>query len=143
MYDTVIVGGTATITPEVPQMSVAPPCGRLSAVMGRSGWPRYDAAHVAGSVSDRMGRILGHINALTAELVDVVKVVGDEDRWHGEGIRSIEHFLQWRTGFTRHHVTQLLKVAASKESHPTVCAHLADGVLTLDQAGVGGMGPAL
>jgi hypothetical protein len=40
--------------------------------------------------------LMGTINMAVAELVSAIRVLDDVDGWMGHGIRSIEHWVQWK-----------------------------------------------
>ncbi len=86
------------------------------------------------SLDERIADACGHLNACHAALVDLVAEVIATDAWHGWGIRSLEHWITWRTGLSGGHARSLIALATAAQSHPKVCAAFAAGQLSIDQA---------
>ncbi|CAN5786164.1 HNH endonuclease signature motif containing protein [soil metagenome] len=116
--------GTVTAT-RAPLTAANPGVGPMGRLVTRE---RQEAV-----AAERLGRICGQLNAGYAELVDTVTEIANDELWVGEGIRSVEQYLVWKTGLDRRHVVELLQVAASRSSHPEVFATFESGRLTLDQ----------
>lgn len=88
------------------------------------------------TASEKVGQLSGQIAQLHADLVaTTVQVIADE-AWVGDGIRSVEHFLEFKTGLDRSTVRKIVKVARRVEDLPEAMELLAAGRLTLDQAAV-------
>ena len=87
-------------------------------------------------IEDRLAVIVGQLNALHAELVDLVAEARDTDAWSGLGIRSLTHWLTWKAGVTNERASALVRLAAAKSTHPELSTLFADGRLTVDQAAV-------
>jgi hypothetical protein len=64
-----------------------------------------------------------------------VQIIADE-AWAGDGIRSVEHFLEFRTGLDRGTVRKLTTIARRVDELPEAIARLNEGRLTLDQVAV-------
>ncbi len=86
------------------------------------------------SLDERIADACGQLNACHAALVDLVAEVIATDAWHGWGIRSLEHWITWRTGLSGGHARSLIALATAAQSHPKVCAAFAAGQLSIDQA---------
>ena len=90
----------------------------------------------------RLGVLVGQLNAIHAQLVDLVAEAAATGAWHGVGVRSLEHWLTWQAGLSRGHASELVRLAAAKASHPVIMGVFADGALTVDQAAVAVRVPA-
>ena len=86
------------------------------------------------SLDERLADACGQLNACHAALVELVAEVIASDAWHGWGIRSIEHWITWRTGLSAGHARALIALATAGDTHPKVCAAFAAGALSVDQA---------
>ena len=93
------------------------------------------AAH-ADDIEARLAVIVGQLNALHAQLVDLVAEARDTDAWAGLGIRSLTHWLTWKAGVTNERANALVRLADAKTTHPELSTLFADGELTVDQAAV-------
>ncbi len=88
------------------------------------------------TASDKVGQLSGQIAQLHAELVTTTAQVIEDEAWVGDGIRSVEHFLEFKTGLDRGTVTKVVKVARRMPELPELMELLRTGRLTLDQAAV-------
>jgi hypothetical protein len=88
------------------------------------------------AASDRVGQLSGQIAQLHAELVATTAQVIADQAWVGDGIRSVEHFLEFKTGLDRSTVRKIVKVARRLDEVPETIELLSAGRLTLDQAAV-------
>ena len=86
------------------------------------------------SLDERIADACGQLNACHAALVDLIGEVIASDAWHGWGIRSLEHWITWRTGLSAGHARSLIAVATARQAHPKVCEVFAAGALSIDQA---------
>ncbi|MGC4151939.1 MAG: DUF222 domain-containing protein [Propionicimonas sp.] len=88
------------------------------------------------TASKAVGRLSGQLAQLHAQLVaTTVQIIADE-AWAGDGIRSVEHFLEFRTGLDRGTVRKLTTIARRVDELPEAIARLNEGRLTLDQVAV-------
>ena len=94
------------------------------------------AAADVDDLEDRLAVIVGQLNALHAQLVDLVAEARDTGAWSGAGIRSLTHWLTWKAGVTNERANGLVRLAAAKTTHPALSTLFADGQLTVDQAAV-------
>jgi hypothetical protein len=85
------------------------------------------AAAAVGSLSGQIAQLHGELIATTARIIA-------DGAWAGEGIRTVEHFLEYKTGLDRSTVRRLVKVANRAEELPEAMKLLHEGRLTLDQA---------
>ena len=76
----------------------------------------------------------GQINVLFAELSRLIAQASATGAWQGQGIRSLTHWVQWKTGLTGGNARQVVSIAEARESHPAITACFDDGRLSLDQA---------
>ena len=100
----------------------------------------YDLAHDrrrhADDIEDRLAVVVGQLNALHAQLVDLVAEARDTNAWAGLGIRSLTHWLTWKAGVSNQHAAALVRLADARARTPSSRALFADGRLTVDQAAV-------
>ena len=94
------------------------------------------AAAPVDDIEDRLAVIVGQLNALHAQLVDLVAEARDTNAWAGLGIRSLTHWLTWKAGVTNQRANALVRLADAKATHPELSTLFADGQLTVDQAAV-------
>ncbi len=88
------------------------------------------------SASDRVGQLSGQIAQLHAQLVSTTAQVIADEAWVGDGIRSVEHFLEFKTGLDRSTVRKIVRIARRVDEIPETVELLGAGRLTLDQAAV-------
>lgn len=88
------------------------------------------------TASHRVGVLSGQIAQLHAEMIQVASQAIDDDTWAGAGIRSVEHFLEIKSGLDRHTVRKIVRVARRTEELPELMQSLHKGQVTLDQAAV-------
>jgi hypothetical protein len=100
------------------------------------------AAPGADDIEDRLAVIVGQLNALHAQLVDLVAEARATNAWAGVGIRSLTHWLTWKAGVSNPHAAQLVRLAEAKATHPRITETFAAGRLTVDQAAVAVKVPA-
>ena len=93
------------------------------------------AAH-GDDIERRLAVIVGQLNALHAQLVDLVVEARDTDAWAGVGIRSLTHWLTWKAGVTNERAAALVRLADARRTHPALSRRFADGELTVDQAAI-------
>ncbi len=88
------------------------------------------------TASAKVGQLSGQIAQLHAQLVATTAQVITDEAWVGDGIRSVEHFLEFKTGLDRSTVRKVVKVARRVDELPEAIELLRAGRLTLDQAAV-------
>jgi len=87
----------------------------------------------AAEVADaRIARLMGIINAATAELVSVIKGVLETDAWGGAGLRSPEQWVAWRAGVSPARASDLVRMARRLPELAVVESAFADGRLSED-----------
>ncbi len=91
---------------------------------------------VSVSLDERIALACGHLNACYADLVELLAEVVATGAWNGFGIRSVEHWIGWRTGLSGSHCRTLSALVAAAETHPRVIEAFAAGELSIDQAGL-------
>jgi Domain of unknown function (DUF222) len=91
---------------------------------------------VSAPLDDRIATACGHLNACYADLVDLLAEVIGTGAWNGFGIRSVEHWIGWRTGLSGSHCRTLSALVAAAETHPRVIEAFRAGELSIDQAGL-------
>jgi hypothetical protein len=85
-------------------------------------------------IEDRLAVIVGQLNALHAQLVDLVTEARETGAWTGVGVRSLTHWLTWKAGVSNPHAAQLVRLADARATHPRISETFAAGRLTVDQA---------
>ncbi len=88
------------------------------------------------TASDQVGQLSGQIAQLHAQLITVAAQVIADEAWTGDGIRSVEHFLEFKTGLDRNTIRKVVTVARRVEELSEAMDLLRVGRLTLDQAAV-------
>ncbi len=81
----------------------------------------------------RLVELMGQINCLTAQVVDVIAEVLDADAWGpGGGLRSPEHWVAWRTGISSARAAALVTMARRHNELPECEVLFKAGSLTED-----------
>jgi Domain of unknown function (DUF222)/HNH endonuclease len=93
-------------------------------------------AATADDLEDRLAVVVGQLNALHAQLVDLVAEARATNAWAGAGIRSLTHWLTWKAGVSNPHAAQLVRLADARQTHPRITEAFAAGRLTVDQAAI-------
>lgn len=88
----------------------------------------YDAFEV------RVARTAGVLNAVHAELVDLVAEALDQGFAEGYGTHSPGHWLAWQAGLSPAHAAGIVRLARRRDELHTVMAALRAGELALDAA---------
>ena len=94
------------------------------------------SAEPAADIEERLAVVVGQLNALHAQLVDLVVEARATNAWAGVGIRSLTHWLTWKAGVSNPHAAQLVRLAEARETHPRISAAFEAGRLTVDQAAI-------
>ncbi|MEX2294615.1 MAG: DUF222 domain-containing protein, partial [Acidimicrobiales bacterium] len=88
---------------------------------------------VSAKAEARLATLMGQINCLTSEMVDVIAEVLDADAWApGGGVRSPQHWVAWRTGLSPARAAALVSMARRRGDLPKCEALFAAGSLTED-----------
>lgn len=77
--------------------------------------------------------VCGHLNASYGRLVAITRQALETDAWHGDGVRSIEHWLAWQGGISSALASKITAVARRGDELPETTKLLTDGLLSLDQ----------
>jgi hypothetical protein len=88
-----------------------------------------DVARMEGRVAE----VVGIINTSVAALVEVLIDVLATDAWHGDGVRSPEHWVTWQTGASPARARSLVSIARRLPDLPATRAAFGNGELTEDQ----------
>lgn len=95
------------------------------------GAPTQD--EVAQAAGARAARVMGQVNALAFELVDLMVEVLDAEAWGGGGsLRSPVHWLCWRTGLSESRAKGLVAIAKRVHELPECVERFRSGRLTED-----------
>ena len=88
---------------------------------------------VSWEAQARLAELMGQINCLTAQMVDVIAEVLDADAWApGGGLRSPEHWVAWRTGVAPARAAALVTMARRRGELSECEALFRAGSLTED-----------
>ncbi len=93
-------------------------------------------AAAARELEPQIAEVCGQLNVVCAELSRLVGEAAATGAWQGHGIRSLTHWVQWKTGLAGANVRQLVALAAARETHPRIIECFDDGRLSLDQAAI-------
>jgi HNH endonuclease len=93
-------------------------------------------AAAPADIEERLAVIVGQLNALHAQLVDLVAEARATGAWSGVGVRSLTHWLTWKAGVSNPHAAQLVRLADARDTHPRITEAFAAGRLTVDQAAI-------
>ena len=98
--------------------------------------PREDAARRWQRKVDNAHQLAGRLAAVQADLVAFTEELIASEAWRGDGIHSVEHWLQVFLGVSPSNATSLAAVATRASELPEVISSLNAGRLGLDQAAV-------
>ena len=73
---------------------------------------------------------MGAINLAVARLVATIRMLIDTGGWGGHGIRSVEHWVQWKAGLKASRAKDLVRIARRTEELPACWALFESGRLT-------------
>ena len=76
--------------------------------------------------------LMGTINLATADLVRTIAVLDAAEGWRGHGIRSLEHWVQWKAGVSERRAQDLVKIARRIDDLPRCWGLFAEGRITED-----------
>lgn len=95
--------------------------------------PMSRQERVGWAAQARLTELMGQINVLTAEVVEVIAEVLDADAWgSGAGLRSPEHWVAWRAGVSPTRAAALVAMARRRGELPACEALFEAGSLTED-----------
>ncbi len=87
-------------------------------------------------VEARIAELQGIVNAAHGALVDVAAEIVDERLGLGSGVHTPALYLAWKTGVSKAHANDLVRLAKRRAELPTCIRLLQEGSLSLDQAAV-------
>jgi hypothetical protein len=79
--------------------------------------------------------VMGTINLATAELVRTIATLDASGGWQGHGIRSLEHWVQWKAGISERRAQDLVKIARRMDELPRCWGLFAAGRISEDTMG--------
>jgi len=82
-------------------------------------------------LDDRIGVLSAQIHALDAELVGVIADYDAVGGWHGQGWRSLAHYLSVRTNFAPRDAERLVSIAARVDEMPSLLAAAHGGQVSM------------
>ncbi len=100
----------------------------MSELAGAAFMKAYDSFEV------RIARTAGLINALHAEMVDLMGEALEQGFAQGYGIHSPSHWLAWQAGLSPARAEALVRLAKRRGELPTVMASIRVGELSVDAA---------
>ena len=86
-------------------------------------WARGEAETIA---------LMGTINLAVAKLVVTIRMLIDTGGWGGHGIRSVDHWVQWKAGVKERRAQDLVRIARRIDELPACWALFEAGRLTED-----------
>lgn len=98
--------------------------------------PSCAKASAAARLEPRIAEVCGQLNVLFAELSRLVAEAESTGAWQGAGVRSLAHWVTWKTGLSSSNARSVVHAAESRVSHPAITERFDDGRLSLDQATV-------
>jgi hypothetical protein len=100
----------------------------------RPGMSRQE--RVGWEAQARVATLVGQANVLAASVVDVIVEVLDAEAWGDGSLRSPEHWVAWRTGFSAARAARLVQIARRVQDLPECVALFRQGRLTEDAMGL-------
>jgi hypothetical protein len=85
------------------------------------------------AVEAEVAEVCGVLNAAHARLVGLVAEALDGELWAQAGIRSPEHWLAWKSGFSPRRSGEVVAIARRHRELPRTMATFAEGRLAVDQ----------
>jgi hypothetical protein len=79
-----------------------------------------------------MVALMGTINLAVARLVATIRMLIDTGGWGGHGIRSVDHWVQWKAGIKPSRAQDLVRIARRIDELPSCWALFEAGRLTED-----------
>jgi hypothetical protein len=76
--------------------------------------------------------VMGTINLATADLVRTIARLDAVDGWQGHGIRSLEHWVQWKAGISERRAQDLVRIARRSDELPRCWRLFSEGRITED-----------
>src|SRR5436190_12423096 len=76
--------------------------------------------------------LMGTINLATADLVRTISLLDAAGGWQGHGIRSLEHWVQWKAGVSERRAQDLVKIARRIDDLPRCWGLFSEGRITED-----------
>jgi hypothetical protein len=71
-----------------------------------------------------------HLTAGTCQLLELIHIFDDEGGWHGTGINSCAHWLNWRCGMSMHTARERVRVARAILGLPKILAAFRTGTVS-------------
>jgi hypothetical protein len=93
-------------------------------------------------LEERLAVVCGHLNALHAQLVALVREALASGCWQQIGIRSPAHWLSWKAGMSHGQAQRVVALADAASTHPAVINEFTTGGLSLEQASIAASVPA-
>jgi hypothetical protein len=84
------------------------------------------------ALEDRLGSLMGYVNAAAAALVAEIATVLTTEAWGVDGVRSPEHFVCWQTGVSQARARRLVAIASRRGELPQCEALFASGAIGED-----------
>lgn len=88
------------------------------------------------ALQERIALACGQLNALHAELVDLIGEAIDTNAWEQWGIGSVEQYVTWKSGLSAGRARQLVHLARRRDELPQTFGAFRRGELSVDQAAV-------
>ena len=91
---------------------------------------------MAEDLETRLAAVCGVLNAAHAQLVQLVAEAVDTGVWDVPGVRSVEQWVAWKTGFSSARAKQTVQIASRSNELPVTLKSFADGEVSIDQVAV-------
>src|SRR5688572_3012478 len=75
---------------------------------------------------------MGTINLATAALVRTIASLDAAEGWRGHGIRSLEHWVQWKAGVSERRAQDLVRIARRIDDLPRCWSLFSEGRISED-----------
>jgi Domain of unknown function (DUF222) len=90
----------------------------------------------ATELETRIADVCGVLNAAHAQLVTLIAEAVETGVWDVAGIRSPQHWVAWKTGFSPARAKQIVHIATRSAFLPVTMGAFTDGELAIDQVAV-------
>jgi len=81
-------------------------------------------------LEDEITELAAHLNAATYRLLTLIGEFDERGGWHGAGLKSCAHWLNWKCGIDLGAAREKVRVAHALKTLPQISAALRDGRLS-------------
>ena len=90
-------------------------------------FPDPEPARMAGRLGREITELAAHIHAATFVLLEKIREFDRLEGWHGDGVRSCAHWLQWQCGMNLGAARERVRVAHALAELPNIAAMFSEG----------------